>query len=72
VEGESRRARVFYVGGRSEPIFLTYEFPLADFAETNPAFDPAALHSVSLLFDRTPKGLIALDDLGFRRGVARR
>ena len=50
----------------SEPIFQSFEFPLADFVEANPAFDPANLTAVRLIFDRTPAGVVVLDDVGFR------
>jgi hypothetical protein len=52
----------------SEPILQTFEIPLAAFLEANPVLNPEELISVSLVFDKTPKGTIILDDLGFRRG----
>ncbi len=50
----------------SEMVFQHFEFPLAAFAATNPAFDPAGLAQVRLVFDRTRVGVVALDDVGFR------
>jgi hypothetical protein len=50
----------------SEPIFESFEFPLAAFAAADPGFDPAALTTIRFVFDRTPAGVIILDDLGFR------
>ncbi len=50
----------------SEMVFQHFEFPLADFAAANPAFDPADLAEVRFVFDRTSAGVIALDDVGFR------
>ena len=50
----------------SEPVFQSFEFPLAAFVEADPAFDPANLMAVRFIFDRTPAGVIVLDDLGFR------
>jgi hypothetical protein len=50
----------------SEPVFQSFEFPLAAFAEADPAFDPAKLATVRFIFDRTPAGVVVLDDLGFR------
>jgi hypothetical protein len=57
-----------WLSGRptSEVVLQTFEFPLAQFASANPAFDPAALVEVRLIFDRTPAGLLVLDDWGFR------
>jgi predicted dienelactone hydrolase len=51
----------------SEPIFQSFEFPLAAFVEADPAFDPASLASVRFIFDRTPSGVVVLDDIGFRK-----
>jgi dienelactone hydrolase len=49
-----------------EALFQSFELPLAAFAAKNPAFDPAGLVDVRLVFDRTPEGLIVLDDVGLR------
>ena len=50
----------------SEVVFQHFEFPLAAFVAGNPAFDPAGLAQVRLVFDRTRAGVVALDDVGFR------
>ena len=50
----------------SEVVFQSFEFPLADFSKANPAFDPEKLCKVAFVFDRTPKGMVVLDDIGFR------
>ena len=50
----------------SEVVFQSFEFPLADFLKANPAFDPKNLCKVAFVFDRTPKGVVVLDDIGFR------
>jgi predicted dienelactone hydrolase len=50
----------------SEPIFQSFEFPLAAFVEADPIFDPANLTTVRFIFDRTPAGVVVLDDVGFR------
>jgi dienelactone hydrolase len=49
-------------GPRSEIVFQSYALPLGAF----PGIDPARLRAVRLVFDRTPKGVIVLDDVGFR------
>jgi len=50
----------------AEVVFQSFEFPLAAFTTVNPAFDPASLASVRLVFDRTPAGVVVLDNLGLR------
>ncbi len=51
----------------SEPIFQSFAFPLAAFVKADPAFDPTTLTSVRFIFDRSPAGVVVLDDLGFRK-----
>ncbi len=51
-------------GKEPEPIFQTYSMPLAAFADAAPGFDPAALAEVRLVFDRSPVGVIIVDDVG--------
>ena len=54
-------------GTRSaEPVFQTYEFPMAAFQAGNPNLDAAALASIRLVMDRTEEGLVILDNVGVR------
>ncbi|NWG17118.1 MAG: MFS transporter [Chloroflexi bacterium] len=50
----------------SEPILQHFEFPMASFMAANPGFDPTTLEAIWLLFDRTPSGVVIVDDIGFR------
>jgi hypothetical protein len=50
----------------SEAVLTHFEFPLADFAAVNPAFDPTDLADIRLVFDRTEADVIVLDNVGFR------
>jgi len=45
----------------SEPVFQTFELPLAAF----PNLDPSKLHAIRLKFDRTPMRVIILSQVGF-------
>ena len=51
----------------SEPVFQSFEFPLAAFAAVDPSFNPATLTTVRFIFDRTPAGAVILDGLGIRK-----
>jgi len=51
----------------TEPVLQTYEMPLSDFAAANPDFDPGRLKQIRFRFDRTPAGVILLDDVGLTR-----
>lgn len=50
----------------SEPVFQTFEFCLGDFVASNPDFDPSNLSEIRFLFNRTPSGIVILDEIGFR------
>lgn len=49
----------------SEPVYTTYTIPLSAFLEKNKAVALNRLAEVSFIFNRSPKGAIFLDDLGF-------
>jgi hypothetical protein len=51
----------------SEVVMRRYSFPLKDFVAINPRLDLKRLRSVRFDFDRTPRGVIALDDVGLAR-----
>jgi hypothetical protein len=48
----------------SELVMRRYSFPLKDFVAINPRLDLKRLRSIGFEFDRTPRGVIALDDVG--------
>jgi dienelactone hydrolase len=52
-------------GDAWEPVLQTFELPLQAFAAAKPGFDPAALREVRFVFDRSPEGVVILDDVGF-------
>jgi hypothetical protein len=49
----------------SEPVFQTFELPLAVFAHADSRFHPEHLAIVRMVFDRTDAGVILLDQVGF-------
>lgn len=58
-------------GDAWEPVMQTFELPLRAFAEAKPGFDPSALREVRFVFDRSPEGVVILDDVGFAEQVQR-
>jgi len=46
----------------NEAVLQHFESPLAAFVAANPAFDPAGLAQVCLVFDRTQVGGVVLDE----------
>jgi len=47
-----------------EPVFQTVELPLTLFKEAVPSWSPTELREIRLVFDRTPRGLVLLDQVG--------
>jgi hypothetical protein len=48
-----------------EIVFQRYMFPLADFQAENSQFDPNGMVAVNFIFDRSERGVVVLDDIGF-------
>jgi len=63
---EMLKSRILSNAPRSEPVFRSFEFPLADFSAGAGDFQPTQLRSVRFVFDRSPFGRVFLDDVGFR------
>ena len=55
-----------YITDLSEPTFKSFEFPLEKFVAVNPRFKAGELKTVRFIFNRTKKGVIILDNFGFR------
>ncbi|MCB9452973.1 MAG: MFS transporter [Anaerolineaceae bacterium] len=49
------------------PVLQHVELPLSAFIAENPDFDPTAIDTVWLVFDRTPSAVVIVDDIGFRQ-----
>jgi dienelactone hydrolase len=49
-----------------EPVFQTFELPLAAFEKAAPDFKAGALRTLRLRFDRSARGVVILDQVGFR------
>jgi hypothetical protein len=47
------------------PVCQTFGIPLSAFVQADPAWQPSALTQVRLCFDRTPRGTVALEKVGF-------
>ncbi len=60
------KAKPFERDAPSEPVPQSYVIPLADFVEAGAGFDPAQVQRIRFVFDRTPRGSVVLDGVGFR------
>jgi len=65
IKEDTRRAPFFYSAETSEPLFRYYAIPISDFTVGNPAFDSHHTVEFRFEFDRSPKGVLLLDDVGF-------
>jgi hypothetical protein len=54
-------------GDDYERTLQRYELPLSEFIQSNPEIDPKNIETIRFVFDRTEKGVIILDDIGFSR-----
>jgi len=66
IEVQVAKAGILNGEPTSEVVFQTFDFPIAAFKAENPSLDPVRLQTVRLVFDRTRKGVVVLDDVGFR------
>ncbi len=51
-----------------ESVLQLFTFPMSALREQNPWFDPRRLASVTLRFDRSPRGVIVISEMGFASG----
>ncbi len=49
-----------------EPALETFEIAIDNIQTTNGAFAPTAISRISLIFDRTLKGVVIIDEIGFK------
>lgn len=54
---------------QSEKVFQLFAFPVKQMLEKNPSFKPTSIASIHFLFDRTERGLIVIDNIGFMQAL---
>ena len=69
IKGQTRAFTEIDGTKTAEVVLRRYRLPLADFAKANPALDLKALKAVRFDFDRSKRGVIALDDVGIAPGA---
>jgi hypothetical protein len=65
LEAKMMKADFLTKTAKSEMVFQTFFMPLADFKRINAVFDPAGIKEISFVYDRTPDGVIVIDNIGF-------
>ncbi|HEY0828371.1 MAG TPA: alpha/beta hydrolase [Bacilli bacterium] len=53
------------LGNSSEPVFQTFEIPLADFVTEHSGFEPSKLQQIRFVFEPGLPGKILMDNIGF-------
>jgi dienelactone hydrolase len=67
VNGQTRRAGMVSFIPTSEIVMRRFKFPFAEFVAANPKLDLAHVKEIRLVFDRSKRGAIALDDVGIAK-----
>jgi len=57
----------FAYGAAWEVTLQTVEVPLSLFSDLVPNLDPSTITTVSFIFDRSPEGMVIIDDIGFAK-----
>ena len=53
----------------SEKVFQTFYFPVTDLRNLNPDFDVSGLQELKFIFDRSERGVIVIDNIGFMKSL---
>ena len=68
VKAATRRASFLDSVDPSEVVLHQHSYPLADFVDINPHFDPSSVREIRFVFDSSAKGVVIIDDLGVDLG----
>jgi len=69
IRSRTRRARWIDLEKPSELVLRRFRLPLSAFVAANPELDLGRIRAIRFDFDRSPRGLIALEDVGLSPGV---
>ena len=50
-------------------VFQIFLYPLSDISKINPEFDYKHLNKISFIFDRSKKGVVIIDKIGFMENL---
>ena len=53
----------------SEQVFQLFYFPLSDVQKINPNFNPLSIETIKFIFDRSEKGVVVIDNIGFMKSL---
>jgi len=51
----------------SEKVFQTFSYPIAELLALNPNFNLTSVQQVNFIFNKTPKGVVVVDKIGFTK-----
>lgn len=61
--------RDYNSGEKSETVMQLFSFPIKDMLAINPRFDFSSILEISFVFDRTDKGVVVIDNIGFMKDL---
>tara|TARA_R110002073_G_scaffold313380_3_gene485311 strand:+ start:19467 stop:21956 length:2490 start_codon:yes stop_codon:yes gene_type:complete len=56
-------------GEKSENVMQTFSFPIQDMLSINPEFDFSKIVEINFIFDKTNKGVVVIDNIGFMKDL---
>jgi hypothetical protein len=65
LEAKIMKADFLTKTAKSEIVFQTFFLPLVDFIKKDRSFDPAGIKEISFIYDKTPEGVLVIDNIGF-------
>ena len=66
LEAQLWKLKLFERSAPSEPVMQSVVIPLADFVEASAGFDVQNIRAIRFVFNRTPRGSLIIDSVGFR------
>ena len=54
---------------QSEKVFQTFYFPIKDIQKINPDFNFSTIEKLTFVFDKSPSGVVSIDNIGFMESL---
>ena len=61
------KADFIFGDSSSENVFQTFRFPLSELQIVGEGFDASQITNIHFVFDKTPQGVVVIDDIGFTK-----
>lgn len=61
--------RDYNEGEKSESVMQLFSFPIQKMLTLNPKFDFSTIVEINFIFDKTKKGVVVIDNIGFMKDL---